>query len=492
MSSSNQVRLAIVKESTYGNAPAAVKATRAIQEITYTAKKAGLQGNSITIQYTDTATAGAETVTVNGNAIVVGIDDGVSTAAQVRTALSASAPAMALIDHALNGSGAAAQETQTALALQTGAGEYDALRFTSEALSGSPETVESAQIRSDRQSGGQVVTGLTVGGQISFELAKDAALEKLMESAMLNDWNVMALVTRSLTIDATAKTITAVTGSFIADGLQVGDFLMLGGFTNAKNNVIVMITSVTALVLGYVANNDQVDGTGVTTTYKRFDKLTIGTEKRSLSIVKEFLDLTDKAINYKGMVANEMELNVEYGALITGSFGMNGNGYEAVDDAAELLTNDRYVTDPPTTNTLNGSVDMPFLASDVTGTFETDEFCIQSLNLQLNNNFNPQNCIGNIAPEDYTPGQASIQVSLSSYLRDQNWDMLERKLSQESFAIGFAVKNGGGAYAAYLPAVQVTFDDPGSGGGNQDVQMEMQGSAKVGPNNESALTLYRY
>lgn len=492
MSSSNRVRIAVAKESSYGQAPAAVKASRNIQEIAYTAKKAGTPGNSITIEYTDTATAGAETVTVNGNAIVVGIEDGVTTANQVRTALTASAAASALITHALNGSGTAAQETQAALALQSGAGGYKAARFTSEGLSGSPETVESAQIRTDRQSSGQVVTGLSVGGQLSFELAKDETIEMMMESAMLNTWDTLGLVTRALTINATAKTIAAVTGSFIADGLKVGDFVKLGGFTNAKNNVIVMLTSVDEQELEFVSNNDQVDGTGVTTTYKRLDKLSIGTTKQSLSMVKEFLDLSNKAINYDGMLANEMELNVEYGQLLTGSFTFQGNGYEAVDDQAEMTTYDRYIDDAATSNSMNGSVDMPFLASDVTGDFASDAFCIQSLNLNINNNFNAQNCIGNIAPEDYTPGTAAVQVSLSSYLRDANWDLLQKKLSQESFAVGFVVQDAdGNAYAAYLPAIQVSFDDPASGGANQEIQMDMQGMAKVGPNNESALTLYR-
>lgn len=73
------------------------------------------------------------------------------------------------------------------------AGDFETVRFTSESLSGTPTTTQSQQIRSDRMSSGQIAVGLEVGGEINFELAKDAGLEKFMESAMLNEWDTQAL-----------------------------------------------------------------------------------------------------------------------------------------------------------------------------------------------------------------------------------------------------------------------------------------------------------
>ncbi len=232
-------------------------------------------------------------------------------------------------------------------------------------------------------------------------------------------------------------------------------------------------------------------GTGGSTTYKRADKLTVGIAKNSLSIEKAFLDLTTKAINYRGMLVNTMDIKVAYGALISGSFGLSGNDYQAVDAAADFQTYQRYITDPATTNSLNGSVDMPFLTTDATGEFDTNSFCIQSLDLSLANNLAPQNCIGKSAPENYTPGTAQITISLSSYLKDSNWGMLAKKLSQASIAIGFQVKNPGGSYAFWMPAVQLAFPDPASAGANQDISMAMKGEAKVGDDGSSALSIFR-
>lgn len=98
-----------------------VAALLAVQDLTYTAVLRGTAGNSITIAYTAGGTAGAEVVTVVGSAISVQIETGVSTATQVRTAINASAAAIALISCAITGTGSTAQVTAAAAPLATGA-----------------------------------------------------------------------------------------------------------------------------------------------------------------------------------------------------------------------------------------------------------------------------------------------------------------------------------------------------------------------------------
>ncbi len=626
MSSSNLVRLAYKKESSYGVTPAAVKASVEIQDLTYEAVLGGSPGNDITIEYLDTATAGSETVDVTGNSIVIGIDSGVSTATQIKAAFDAESDATDLATCEITGTGGDAQTdesnaatatlnltadiiltsvaqnsarntntftlqilpaddnpsdtvlaafTGTAAAivltitpndgtnnavtpvdlttaeiralinagvvggktvtvtdastlriLQTatgggatvvvdsgegdgvvatftggtddaefplalGSGEFLTARFTSEKYSGTPETTESAQIRTDRMSSGQVVTGLTVNGGHSIELAKETAIEDFLESAMFNAWDTSFTEhTRSMALDATAKTITCVTGSFIDEGLVVGDIVVLSDFVATENNVPVMLTIVTDLVLTFAGP------TGMTTatesaTYQRADKLTIGTTKKSLTVEKTFLDLTTKALIYRGCLVSAMELNVAYGSLISGSFDTSGNDYDSADAANEFASYGESIADPATTQSLNGSVDMPFITTNITGAFVQDSLCIQSLKIGLQNNLTTQTCIGRAAPENYNPGTAAIKVDLSSYLKDANWDLLARKLSQSPFAIGFMVLNTSGWYGFYIPAIQVSFEDPSSGGQNQDISMDMSGTAKVGASGESALSIYR-
>lgn len=74
-----------------------VKAVKVTQGLTLTAVAFGTAANSITIAFTPGATAGAEVVSVVGNAISVQIETGVSSVTQVRTAMQAAAACTALV-----------------------------------------------------------------------------------------------------------------------------------------------------------------------------------------------------------------------------------------------------------------------------------------------------------------------------------------------------------------------------------------------------------
>lgn len=84
-------------------------ATLTIQDILYTAVDVYSDGNLISIEYTAGGTAGSEVVTVVDNAISVQIEDGVSTADQIVTAITASAEASALVTAAVSGTGSTVQ-----------------------------------------------------------------------------------------------------------------------------------------------------------------------------------------------------------------------------------------------------------------------------------------------------------------------------------------------------------------------------------------------
>ena len=90
------------------------KSTITIQDLTFTADSAGEAGNAITIEYTSGGTAGSEVVGVNGSAISVQIESGVSTATQIKTAIDGSGPAAALVDTVISGTAGNAQTTVSA------------------------------------------------------------------------------------------------------------------------------------------------------------------------------------------------------------------------------------------------------------------------------------------------------------------------------------------------------------------------------------------
>jgi len=496
MSSSNRVRITTLEESVLGETPVDTFATAVIQDLTYTALTIGVEGNDIDIQYVGGGTAGAEDVTVVGLEITVEIEPGVTTATQIKDAIEASLAASSLVSVAITGSGAATQLTTGGLFSLSGGvtNAFDTARFISETLSGSPGTTESQQIRSDRQSSGQVLTSLELGGEINFELAKESQLEKFMQAAMFNTWDVQALQTVNITLDPVAKTLTRASGDW-ATTLDVGDIATLAGFVATINNTQFQVLEIVSPTVIRVSFNDKagplVLEAGVGTTYKRADRLSIGTLKRSFTMEKAFLDLSNKAILYKGMIASAMNLDITYGEIVTGSFGFSGTQYLPVESATDFATFGRVVTPAATSESMNGSVDMPFINSAINGTLAEADFCIQSFSLALDNNLTTQTCIGQLSPANYSEGTAAIEVSLSAYLSDDNWDAIALKISQAPVAVGFMIENLAGWYGFYLPAVQLSFADPASAGPNQEVSLEMTGQAKIGAAGESALYIYR-
>ena len=95
--------------------------------LTFTAVTGGVNGNEISIEFLDTGVAGSEVVTVTGTApdrkISVSMEDGVSTATQLKTKLDASTAAAALITTAIaSGQGATAQASFAEDNLENGDG----------------------------------------------------------------------------------------------------------------------------------------------------------------------------------------------------------------------------------------------------------------------------------------------------------------------------------------------------------------------------------
>lgn len=103
------------------NSNAGVEASLVVQDITYTARVPGTDGNSITIAYTAGGTAGSEVVSVTGTAISVQIETAVSTATQVLAKVVASPAAMALVSASISGTAGDAQVAAVAAPLAGGA-----------------------------------------------------------------------------------------------------------------------------------------------------------------------------------------------------------------------------------------------------------------------------------------------------------------------------------------------------------------------------------
>lgn len=87
-----------------------VAGTLVLQDLTYTGLSGNADDNDTTIEYVDDGTAGSETVGVVGQAITVHMEDGVSTATQIKAAIDGTPAAAALVSIAISGTGSNPQD----------------------------------------------------------------------------------------------------------------------------------------------------------------------------------------------------------------------------------------------------------------------------------------------------------------------------------------------------------------------------------------------
>lgn len=375
----------------------------------------------------------------------------------------------------------------------------DTARFTSESLSGTPTTTESAALRSDRMSGGQVVTGMDVGGDLSYELARGTFFDDFIEAAMMSTWTAAsaAVAAVAFTPDGTdnQKGVLAATG--VGTGLVVGDVISVA-YTDASGDpatdlfTIMTITDADNLVV----SSKRAQPAFTAGSSSRPAYCDIGATSTSFTTSKAYKDVTHLASTdehsqrYTGSLVSGMSIDSSYGAIVTGAFTMMANGYLQENPSYEqqVVTGGGAVNPAGTSNPLNASIDVPVVAAN--GAAST--WCLESFNISLDNGLTPQNCIGSIAPKKYDLGTAAISISASIYLGDQSYDdFMPAKLSQAPINMTFIMRNLNGGYAFTLPAVQLSFPDPSAGGANQPVMIEASGVAKVGANGESALRVYK-
>ena len=367
-------------------------------------------------------------------------------------------------------------------------GAFSTLRFNSESLSGTPTAVQSQEIRSDRQPTGQINTGLTVGGDVQCELTPDVTHEDMILAAMMaTGWSSKVTSTATgLSIAATGTLfrVSATTYSFATNGYEAQDLVQLTGFA-AANNKFAYITTVSGTDLIVAA-------TGLTATAGSGDESVvrhayaeIGTTNRSFSVEKNFQDLTTKTISFTGMRVGSANFNFAFGQLASVDFGFAGNGH-ATPSAA--MTTGHTVTAAGSESPLNGTDDMSFVVEDSA----IAPFCIQSLAVNLNNNLQPTNCIGQSAPTNQVTFQASVGVNMTAYLDDDNFDYIGKKINDTSVGVHFPVVNSSNeGYAVSIPAVQLTFQDPGAAGLNQHVMLNMSGQAKYDSTFGNTLRIYK-
>lgn len=112
------------------------------------------------------------------------------------------------------------------------------------------EMITTAAQTSDMRSGMDVIEG-TFASELTC-----GSFEDEFAAILRGPWaTVTSITATTISIDATAKTITRSSGSWLTDGIKFGFVIRASGFASAANNIDYVVTAVTATVITFITVN---------------------------------------------------------------------------------------------------------------------------------------------------------------------------------------------------------------------------------------------
>ena len=198
------------------------------------------------------------------------------------------------------------------------------------------------------------------------------------------------------------------------------------------------------------------------------DVLTAGTTRRSFSVLREFTDLSagDKPYHlFTGVEVNTLELTIPASGMVTGSFGVIGNGLSVEQDLTALGT--------PTFGALGTTA--PF--ESFTGTITeggSGIAVVTEVSLSLTNGLAVRNVVGSDETILPTIGRSNLTGSITAFF--ENSTLLEKFLDEtESAMVITLVDPAGNSYTLELPRIKYNGGQPDvSGEGSITITLPIQ------------------
>lgn len=318
-----------------------------------------------------------------------------------------------------------------------------------------------------------------VTGEYSVELSS-ASQDDLMAGALAGSWVAGFTGTSlSITVNAVSKTFTRATGSFVTDGVEVGDLIYFPGLAgdNAKPFIVTAVTA--TMVTGAGNPNTLTVQTGVTTGYSTGAMLTVGNLCKTFSILTWFKGTcggTDSYLLTKGVQFSGFSLEQAVNAMVTGSFPFIGLSQEVL-------------TAPPAGSTFTVAFDaQPFSSVDVSAFNGLAPLkLIDTFTITNDNSASAQFELGNTSVAFVERGRAANTFSLAGKLYDMS--LLNLFLNETQIELTSILAGPDGAMSFALKRAELTAATPEIGG-PESVTLSLEGQA-TGNSMQSSIVIQR-
>ena len=227
-----------------------------------------------------------------------------------------------------------AYKAETTYGTVPSAASAQALRRVTSDLSLTKQTYQSNEIRTDQQVGDFRHGVRSVDGTIAGELSPKTYAD-FIAAALRRDFAAVTAITgASITIAGTAptQTVTRAAGSFLTDGVKVGDVVRLtaGSFTAGNLNNNLLVTGVTALALtvrtlngSTITNEGPIATSTVTVVGKKTYAPASSHTNKSFSIEHWFSDVAMSEV-FSGCQPTQIGLQLPPTGISSISIGITG------------------------------------------------------------------------------------------------------------------------------------------------------------------------
>jgi len=318
-----------------------------------------------------------------------------------------------------------------------------------------------------------------VAGEYAIELSAQSQ-DDLLAGAMTSSWVVGSTKTGlSVAVDATAKTFTRAAGSYLTDGVEVGDLIRFATLPG-NNGKPFIVTSVTALVVtGAAIQAPLTTAAAATTTLVLADTLQTGNLCKTYSILTWFKGRCGGPDSYlitRGVEFSGFTIEQAVNAMVTGSFPFIG-------------LSQQVLSAPPTgsTFTVNFSAE-PFSSVDVSAFNGTAPLkLIDTFTITNDNGASAQYELGNDSVAFVERGRAANTFSLAGKLYDMT--LMNLFLTETQIELTSILSGPTGAMSFTLKRAEITAATPEIGG-PESVTLTMEGQA-TGNQFQSSIVIQR-
>lgn len=330
----------------------------------------------------------------------------------------------------------------------------DLVRITGTTLGLAKDSLESAEIRSDRQIADFRQGSNQVSGAINFELSY-GSFDQFLEAVLLSSPWASPATTGTTTLSATSTGYTRASGSFITDGFAVGQVVTASGFSAAGFNGSSIVTGVVALEL----TTTPIDGTHGTEAgdgdelIVASESIAAGLTRRSFTVVRHFADIeagSEPYYIYRGVEINSVQLTIAANSMVTGIFSTIGQSLETAQNLTSLGT----PTFPPASTT------SPL--DSFTGTLDeggTPVAVVTELSMTLQNGIEPRFVVGSKNSINPSVARSNLTGQVTAYFEDST--LVNKFIKEIESSISFTLPDGeGNMERIRIPRIKYTGGQP--------------------------------